>query len=156
MFSKLLTSESNPNWFRLAPLIDEIEGLKAEKRFSPKFNVWKANVERVLKQAFPDDESALASIEAAEAVHKEIERKFYMPVLAQIVRERSPVRKEDTIATVLSADPKTIAMFMSILPEDAQALMRVEALKMMKEALNSGYMDDQLEEKIVALDSPIE
>ena len=107
-----------------------------------------------MRAAFPNDKSALASIEAADAFHKRHVRNFFMPVLAQILRERSPVRKEDTIATVLSADPKTIAFFMSLMPEDIQAQIRVEALKMMKEGLDSGYMDDQLKEKILALESP--
>ena len=106
-----------------------------------------------MRAAFRNDEAALERIEAADTFHKRNVRKFYMPVLAQMLRERSPVRKEDTIATMLSATPDTIAVFMSLLPEDTQSLVRVEALKMMKEALDSGYVDNQLEEKIFALGS---
>ena len=102
-----------------------------------------------MRADFANDQSALAAIEAANAFHKQVVRKFYLPVLAQILREKSPVPKEDTIATVLSAHPETIAIFMGQLPEDTQALIRLEALKMMKEALDSGYIDDQFEEKFL-------
>ena len=105
-----------------------------------------------MRATFQNDESALASITVADTFHKQYIRKFHMPVLAQISRERSPVRKEHTIETVLSADPETIAFFMSVLPEDFRAQVRIEALKIFKEALDSGYIDDQLEEKILALD----
>ena len=59
--------------------------------------------------------------------------------------------EEETISTILSEDPNTIAIFIKFLSEDAQALIRMEALKMMREVLDDGYIDPQFEEKLSAL-----
>lgn len=104
-----------------------------------------------MREAFSDDQNALETIEEADKAHKKHIRKFYIPVMAQILRERSPVRKEDTIATILSEDPKTIALVMSVLPEDTKPLIQKAALEMMKKALDQGYRDDYFEEKVSVL-----
>ena len=105
-----------------------------------------------MRAAFSNNEEALVTIEKAETFHNQNLRKFYIPVMAQMLRERSPISYEDTLATILSEDPESIALVMSVLSEDTQALVRAEGLKMMEEALNNGYIDPQLEEKISALE----
>lgn len=104
-----------------------------------------------MRAAFPNDEKALASIEKADNSHKLNVRKFYIPVMAQTLRERSPIREEDFIATILSEDPETIGLVMSLIPEEYQLLIRRKALEMMKEALDQGYTDTYIEEKISVL-----
>ena len=105
-----------------------------------------------VQAAFLNDEEALASIEKVNNLHDENARKFHVPVMAQMLRERSPIRTEDTIATILSEDPKTIALVMSVLSEETQVLVRREALEMMKQALERGDIDTDIEEKISALE----
>lgn len=105
-----------------------------------------------LREAFSDNEETLENIEKADAFHRDNTRKFYIPVLAQVLRKNSPVLKEETIPTILSADPLAISVFMNTLPEDSRALVRVEALKMMQEALNDGHIDPRIEEKLSALE----
>lgn len=104
-----------------------------------------------LRAAFSDNEEALKNIEKADIYHKDNTRKFYIPVVAQMLRENSPILKEETIPTILSEDPSAIAIFINSLPEDSRALIEVEALKMMREALDDGHVDPQCEEKIFAL-----
>lgn len=106
-----------------------------------------------MRAAFPNDEELLSSIEKADNFHKENVRKFHIPVMAQMLRERSAVKEEHTIATILSEDPDTIALVFGVMSEDVRAVVELEALRMMKEALNGGYIDPQFEEKISALDS---
>ena len=105
-----------------------------------------------MRAVFPNDAESLANIDKADNFHKENMRKFYIPVMAQMHRERSPVKKEHSIATILSEDPETIALVLSVMSEDVRALVELEALTMMKEALSEGYIDPQLEEKISALE----
>ena len=104
-----------------------------------------------LRSAFVGDEETLSNIEKADTYHKDNARKFYIPVIAQMRRENSPILKEETIATVLSEDPSSIAIFINCLPEDSRALIEVEGLKMLQEALDNGHIDPQCEEKIFAL-----
>ncbi len=104
-----------------------------------------------MRAAFPNDEESLAIIEKADTFHKETFPKFYIPVMAQMLRERSPVKKEHTIATILSEDPETIALVMSVMSDDARAVVEVEALTMIKEAIDAGYVDPLAEEKIYSL-----
>jgi hypothetical protein len=85
-----------------------------------------------IESTFAHDKETLAIIEDAKAFHKSRVEQFYIPVLAQMLRERSPIPKEDSIATILSEDPKTIAIVMKILPKANKAQFRLEALKMMK------------------------
>lgn len=105
-----------------------------------------------MRAAFSDDEETLENIERAETYHKDNTRKFYIPVMAQICRENSPILKEETISTILSEDSNSISIFINFLPEDDRALIRLEALKMMQEVLNDGYIDPQFEEKLSALE----
>lgn len=105
----------------------------------------------VLRSAFAGDEETLSNIEKADTYHKDNVRKFYIPVIAQMRRENSPILEEETIATVLSEEPSSIAIFMNCLPKDSRALIEVEGLKMLRETLNDGHADPQCEEKIFAL-----
>jgi len=104
-----------------------------------------------LRSAFAGDDETLNNIEKADTYHKDNVRRFYIPVIAQMRRENSPILEEETIATVLSEDPSSIAIFMNCLPEDSRALIEVEGLKMLQETLNNGHIDPQCEEKIFAL-----
>ena len=104
-----------------------------------------------MRTAFSNDEEALESIEKADKFHKQKVRKFYIPVMAQMLRERSPIRGEDTIAAILSEDAQTIALVMSVFDEQTRLLVQREALRLLKEALDQGYIDPGLEEKISAL-----
>lgn len=104
-----------------------------------------------LRSTFAGDEETLSNIEKADTYHKDNVRKFYIPVIAQMRRENSPILEEETIATVLSEEPGSIAIFMNCLPEDSRALIEVEGLKMLKETLDNGHIDPQCEEKIFAL-----
>lgn len=105
-----------------------------------------------IRAAFSDDEETLENIEKADAYHKDNTRRFYIPVMAQILRKNSPILKEETIPTILSSDPLAISVFMEFMSDDIRAQVRVEALKMMQEALNDGYIDPQFEEKLSALE----
>lgn len=105
-----------------------------------------------LRAAFSSDEQTLENIERVDALHKDNTRKFYIPVMAQMLRINSPVLKEESIPTILSADPLAISVFMDFLPNDVRASVRVEALKMMQAALNDGYIDPRFEEKLSALE----
>lgn len=104
-----------------------------------------------LRSAFAGDEETLSNIEKADTYHKDNVRKCYIPVIAQMRRENSPILEEEIIATVLSEDPSLIAIFMNSLPEDSRALVEIEGLKMLQETLDNGHIDPQCEEKIFAL-----
>ncbi|ODS34492.1 MAG: hypothetical protein SCARUB_00368 [Candidatus Scalindua rubra] len=104
-----------------------------------------------MHKAFSNDQNALETIEKADELHKQLVRKYYIPVMAQILRERSPIRKEDVVATILSEDPETIAIVMSLLTEDIQQQVQQAAVEMMEKARNQGYVDNYFEEKLSAL-----
>ena len=46
-----------------------------------------------LRAAFSDNEEALKNIEKADTYHKDNTGQFYIPVMAQILRENSPILK---------------------------------------------------------------
>ena len=105
-----------------------------------------------MRAASSNDKVALENIEKADAYHMDNTRKFYIPVMAQIVSKRSPIPKEETIAAILSEEPESIAIFMSSLPEDDRPKIRLGALKLMQEVLHHGHVDPQFEEKVSALE----
>ena len=104
-----------------------------------------------LRSAFAGDEETLSNIEKADTYHKDNVRKFYIPVIAQILRKNGPIPQDETIPAILSEDPSAIAIFINSLPEDSRALIEVEGLKILRESLDDGHMDPQCEEKISAL-----
>ncbi|MEX2014294.1 MAG: hypothetical protein WD896_02980, partial [Parcubacteria group bacterium] len=103
-----------------------------------------------LRAAFAGDEETLSNIEKADAYHKDRVRAFYIPVIAQILRKNGPIPQEETIPAILSEDPSAIAIFINSLPKDSRPPIEVEALKIMREALDNGHVDPQFEEKIFA------
>ncbi len=104
-----------------------------------------------LRAAFSGNEETLNNIEKADAYHKDNVSKFYIPVVAQMLRKKSPIPQEETIPTILSEAPSTIAIFINSLPEDSRPLIEVEGLKILRETLDDGHVDPQCEEKIFAL-----
>lgn len=105
-----------------------------------------------IRAAFPNDEESLAAIDKADKMHKDQVRKFCIPVLAQLLRERSPIEKEDTIATILSEDPGVIRDLLSALPKDTQQYIQQASLDMMNQAKANGYIDADFEEKKAVLE----
>lgn len=104
-----------------------------------------------MRAAFSENQEMLDNIQKADTHHKDTVRTFFIPVLAQILRNDSPIPQDEIISTILSEDPSTIAIFINSLPEDSRALIEIEGLKVLREALNDGYVDPQCEEKIFAL-----
>jgi hypothetical protein len=104
-----------------------------------------------MREAVSNDQNALETIEEADELHKQYTRIYYIPVIAQMTRERSPIRKEDVVATILSENPETIAIAMSLQSEDIRQQFRQVAVEMMEKARNQGYVDNYFEEKLSAL-----
>ena len=106
-----------------------------------------------VRTAFTHDTETLAVIERAERFHEdEMVGKFHIPVLAQMLRDRSPILKEHTVATIVSEDPRTIAAAMKIFSEDTQASFKLAGITILREALGGGHVDPQIREKIAVLD----
>jgi hypothetical protein len=103
-----------------------------------------------MRESFQDNQKALEIIEEADQFHKRNVKKFSIPVMAQMLRERSPIGDENTIPTILSEDAETIALVMSVLKEETRLLFQREALALMREALEQAYIDPELEQKIAA------
>ena len=105
-----------------------------------------------LRAAFADDKETLSKIEEADTYHKDNTRRFSVPVMAQMLRANSPIPKDETIPTILSEDPSTIAIFINSLPDDTKPFIQAEALRLMQQVLRDGYADPNCEEKILALE----
>jgi hypothetical protein len=103
-----------------------------------------------LRNAFSNDKKTLENIEKADLFYEDM-RKFALPVFAQLLRENSPIPREETLPTILSEDPLSISLLMELWPENSKPGARVELLRMMKAALNNGYIDRQFKEKISAI-----
>lgn len=104
-----------------------------------------------LRSAFSNDPLALEAVERADRYHKESTRRYYIPVMAQMLRKNSPIPKEESISAVLSEDPETISLVMGCFAEDVQAPMRIAALQIMRQALDEGFRDPRFEAKIFAV-----
>lgn len=60
-----------------------------------------------MRSELSNDPDALENIQTADAFHERHTTKFLIPIMAQILRDRSPIKKEDTIRTIMSEDAKT-------------------------------------------------
>ncbi|KHE94080.1 MAG: hypothetical protein K8F52_13465 [Candidatus Scalindua rubra] len=104
-----------------------------------------------LRDAFSEDQNALKTIEKADESHGQTRRKFYIPIIAQILRERSPIKGEGFVPAILSEEPETIAAVLSVLSKGERQPIETEALMIMKKALDQGYIDNHFVEKISVL-----
>jgi hypothetical protein len=102
-----------------------------------------------LQEAFTDDSDTLSRIDEANKHHKEKVMRFYnTPVIAHMIREDSPILKNETISTIISESPEGIATFINLLPSDTKPIVENGALILIKEALNAGFEDPLLAEKL--------
>jgi hypothetical protein len=102
-----------------------------------------------LRQSISSDNDILALIEEAEYAYKKNNRIFHTPVMAQMVRERSPIDENLSIPTILSEDAQTISLVMSIYDDQTRLLVSREALKLLEKGLDSGYIDPEFNEKLM-------
>ena len=74
------------------------------------------------------------------------------PLFSQMVRERSPILKTHAASAVLSEDAHTIRLFMSFLEETTKAEFRRQALTLLREVREQGYVDPKFREKVAVLE----
>ncbi len=153
-FQKIVTSR---DWLKIRERLDTLISFSigvggSAKEIETRALELREILMSVLRKTLANDQEKLGKLEFANSIHRDfIKERLNYPVIAQMCREGSPVLKEETTSTILSENPETISTFLNTLPEDNRSLIRVEALKMLKEALNGGFKDPQLEEKISIL-----
>jgi hypothetical protein len=101
-----------------------------------------------MRRSFSNHKDLLALLEKTETSFKQTNRIFHTPVMAQMVRERSPIDPKHVIPTFLSEDAQTISLIMSIYDGQTRLELNREALKLLKKGLASGYIDPEYKEKL--------
>ena len=67
-----------------------------------------------MRDGVSNDADSLAALEKANAHHEQYTKKFNIPVIAEMMSERSPIKKEDVLSTILSEEPATISIILSM------------------------------------------
>lgn len=104
-----------------------------------------------IREAYAGDEEMLEKIEQADTYHKDHVRKFYLPIMAEIIGTERITPDEELVPSLLSEDPATIAIVLDSLPEDDRVVMQAAAMKLILRALEEGYIDPQLDKKLAVL-----
>ncbi|QND60141.1 hypothetical protein [Mesorhizobium huakuii] len=104
-----------------------------------------------MREAFSGDTDILEKIERADAFHKDRTRKFYLPIVAEILSEEKTTPGEELIPSLVSEDPTTISIVLDLLPDEDRAITQAAALKLILRVLDEGYIDPQLDEKLTVL-----
>ncbi|RWL77970.1 MAG: hypothetical protein EOR69_28510 [Mesorhizobium sp.] len=104
-----------------------------------------------IREAYSGDDEALEKIEKADTYHKDHVRKFYLPIMAEILGADRTTPDEELIPSLVSEDPATIAIVLESMPEEDRAVTQAAALKLVLEALEEGYIDSQIDEKLAVL-----
>jgi hypothetical protein len=97
------------------------------------------------------DQESLRALDSANKYYSKYYSKFRVPVVAQMLRERSPIRDDATIATLLSEDAEDIRIALSVLPKDGRVIIINGALELIKRALDQGFVETDIEEKVAVL-----
>lgn len=104
-----------------------------------------------IREAYSGDSEALEKIEKADTYHKDHVRKFYLPIMAEILGTDRTTPDEELIPSLVSENPATIAIVLESMPEEDRAVTQAAALKLILEALEGGYIDPQIDEKLAIL-----
>ncbi|MET3524801.1 hypothetical protein [Mesorhizobium abyssinicae] len=104
-----------------------------------------------LREAFSGDAEKLEKIERADTYHKDHVRKFYLPIMAEIIGTERITPNEELVPSLLSEDPATISIVLDSLPEDDRVVMQAAAMKLILRVLEEGYIDPQLDKKLAVL-----
>ena len=102
-----------------------------------------------LKRIFSNDKDTLSIIEKADTLYKQKNLIFHTPVIAQMLRKKSPIKQGETIATILSEDVQTITLVMSVFKGQKRLIIVQAALALLQKGVNSGYTDPEYEEKLL-------
>lgn len=101
-----------------------------------------------MRQAFAGDNDKLRYIDDADSLHKRNNRTFHVPLMAQLLRKDSPIPSGETIASLLSEDPATIATVMATVQDPG---LRENTLRIFLGVRMDGYVDPQFGEKLSAI-----
>ncbi|RRH87460.1 hypothetical protein EH240_36140 [Mesorhizobium tamadayense] len=104
-----------------------------------------------MREAFSGDADTLMKIERADAFHRDHTRKFYLPIVAEILSKEKTTPGEEFIPSLVSEDPTTISIVLDLLPEEDRAITQTAAMKLILRVLEEGYIDPQLDEKLAVL-----
>jgi len=106
-----------------------------------------------MRDGVSNDANSLTALEKANAHHKQYTEKFNIPVIAQMMRDGSPIKNEDVLSTMLSEEPEIISIILSMFSNPEQQEFRENALALLQETKNSGYDDPQYKEKVLVLEN---
>ncbi|MGX5844187.1 hypothetical protein ACWGTI_26055 [Mesorhizobium sp. ArgA1] len=104
-----------------------------------------------IREAYAGDEETLEKIERADTYHKDHVRKFYLPIMADIIGTERITPDDELVPSLVSEDPATISTVLDILPEDDRVVMQAAAMKLILRVLEEGYIDPQLDKKLAVL-----
>ncbi|MDX8437118.1 hypothetical protein RFN25_27195 [Mesorhizobium abyssinicae] len=104
-----------------------------------------------IREAYAGDEEMLEKIEQADTYHKDHVRKFYLPIMAEIIGTERITPDDELVPSLVSEDPATISTVLDLLPEDDRVVMQAAAMKLILRVLEEGYIDPQLDKKLAVL-----
>ncbi|MDX8498929.1 hypothetical protein RFM99_10895 [Mesorhizobium sp. VK4C] len=102
-------------------------------------------------EAFSGDAEKLEKIDRADTYHKDHVRKFYLPIVADIIGMERITPDDELVASLVSDDPAAISTVLDLLPENDRVVMRAAAMKLILRVLEEGYIDPQLDKKLAVL-----
>lgn len=109
-----------------------------------------------VRGAAGDDPLAMEELEkeqTARQLHLEL---LEYPLVADLLREDTPIEAQDLVPTLLSEDPESVRVVMSLFEPQQQAQLQSEASRLVKRAENEGVLAAQAHASYEAMASPLQ
>lgn len=109
-----------------------------------------------VRQAAGDDPLAIEELEKEQAARQLHLHLLDYPLVADLLRDDTPIEAQDLVPTLLSEDPESVRVVMSLFEPPQQAQLQTEAAHLVQRAEQEGVLAAQAQASYEAMASPLQ
>lgn len=109
-----------------------------------------------VRRAAGDDPLALEELETEQQARQLHLQLLEYSLVADLLRDDAPIEAQDLVPTLLSEDPESVRVVMSLFEPDQQARLQTEAAHLVQRAETEGVLAAQAQASYEAMASPLQ
>lgn len=109
-----------------------------------------------VRRAAGDDPVAMAELEKEQAARQLHLQLLEYPLVADLLRDDTPIEAQDLVPTLLSEDPESVRVVMSLFEPEQQTQLQTEAGRLVQRAEHQGELAARAHASYEAMASPLQ
>ncbi len=109
-----------------------------------------------VRRAAGDDPVAMEELEKEQTARQLHLQLLEYPIVADLLRDDTPIAAEDLVPTLLSEDPESVRVVMSLFEPEQQNQLQTEAERLVQHAEREGALEPRARASYEAMASPLQ